>query len=500
MVDEIGVGAGDMGGADDEAVAAAVDEEFFQLVGDVAGAADQGAVRAAAAGDGDEVAGGGVLLAAGLDDAVAHGLDAADAGHFGVAEGLVHGLGGEVEVQRLGQQRERVDFQRQGFDIGHLVLGLGAGGGADGVDQGAEMDLFGVAPGGGDLVLDGGVALLLNGEGAAAGEDHLGPASGKAAAAAGLAGLDDDRMALGRARHGEGAAGVEVFSPVVEAPYLVGVGEQAGVLVDHQGVGVPGFPVAGHDLQELVGAVIAAVVLGNLVAAHVPGLALVERGDDVPGGAAAGEVVHRGELAGDVERLVIGGGAGGAEAEAGGGHGHGHQAGDRVELDHADAIFDRMGVLAGVAVGQGQAVVEEAEMEFSALQGAADLLVEIGRHEVGAAVAVAPGHGEVGAVLGLEKADHGHLARHFGLLEEGQGAALDPLGPEAPDPHPLKGPRSRRPFMVEGAGVSDPCWGPGQSPGLLQLPNLVPPRRSRPSGTRLRPWTVFCVPTMFLVA
>ncbi len=66
--------------------------------------------------------------------------------------------------------------------------------------------------------------------------------------------------------------------------------------------------------------------------------------------------------------------------------------------------------------------------------------------------------------------------------KEGQGSALDPLGPEAPDPHSLsafgKGGRSggvagldappcRRRFMVEGAGVSDPCWGPGQSPGLL---------------------------------
>ena len=126
-------------------------------------------------------------------------------------------------------------------------------------------------------------------------------------------------------------------------------------------------------------------------------------------------MIDGGELAGDVEGLVVRGGTGGAEAEMGGGHPHGHQHGDGVELNHADAVLDGVGVVAGVAVGQGEAVVEEAEMELAALEGAADLLVEISRHEVGAAVAVAPGHGEVGAILGLEKADHRHLAGHVGV-------------------------------------------------------------------------------------
>ena len=228
---------------------------------------------------------------------------------------------------------------------------------------------------------DGVVALGLR-EAVVGDEDALGPAGGESLAAAALPGLDQHRVALGGAGDGEGAAGLEELAFVVEAVDLFGVGEQAGFAVGDDGAVVPGVPVAHDDFHELVGAVVAAVVLAVGGVAHVQRLAVVHRGDDVPGGAAVGQQVEGGEDAGDVERLEIGGGEGGAEAEALGGHAHDGQDGDRVHLDAADAVGDGVGVVAAEQVGHGEAVVEEAEVELAGFQGAADAAVVLGAGEV----------------------------------------------------------------------------------------------------------------------
>jgi hypothetical protein len=90
-----------VGGGDDEAVAGAGLEPFLQAVGDVLAAAGHLVVRAAAAGDVQEVAHGGVA-AGGADHAIAHRLHAGHALDLLRREGLVHGFDLEVEVQRLG--------------------------------------------------------------------------------------------------------------------------------------------------------------------------------------------------------------------------------------------------------------------------------------------------------------------------------------------------------------------------------------------------------------
>ena len=112
--------------------------------------------------------------------------------------------------------------------------------------------------------------------------------------------------------------------------------------------------------------------------AHVQRLAVVHRGDDVPGGAAIGHQIEGGEDAGDMERLEIGGGAGGAEAESFGRHAHDRQDCDRVHFHAADAVGDGVGVVAAEQVGHGEAVVEEAEVELSRFQRAADAAVIFG--------------------------------------------------------------------------------------------------------------------------
>jgi len=69
-----------------------------------------------------------------------------------------------------------------------------------------------------------------------------------------------------------------------------------------------------------------------------------------------------------------------------------------------------MGVIASIHIRHRQAIVEEAEMEFAGLQYAADVTVEIRRPAVGARLRMAPGTGEIGAVLRLQKANQNHLA------------------------------------------------------------------------------------------
>ena len=241
-------------------------------------------------------------------------------------------------------------------------------------------------------------------------EDQLAPAHGEAAPAAALSGLYDDGMALRRARDGEGAARAEVLAPVAEAVDFLRVGEAPRRLVDDQRVVGPGVPVAMHHLQELVRAVVARVVLDDLLQPHVSRLDVVHRGDDVPGRAAARHQVERLEQPRDMEGVIVGRRVGAADAEPLGAHGDRHEAGDRVHLDAADAVRDGLGEAPAVELRHAQAVVEERELKLAGLEHPADAGVVVGRHEIVLRVRVAPGAREIRAVLRLQKPDHDHVA------------------------------------------------------------------------------------------
>src|SRR3954467_14993828 len=81
-----------------------------------------------------------------------------------------------------------------------------------------------------------------------------------------------------------------------------------------------------------------------------------------------------------------------------------------AELRPAAAVLDGVAVVRAEAVGHREPVVEEAEVELPGLQDAGDLLEVVGREEVGAAVRVAPGRCQGGAVLRLQEADQVHLS------------------------------------------------------------------------------------------
>ena len=113
---------------------------------------------------------------------------------------------------------------------------------AHGVDQLRDLDVLGIAAEARHVGLELGVVALAGLEARIDDEDQLAPSRPEALAAAALAGLDDDRAALRRARHGERPARAEVAALVVEPVDLVRVGEEAGRLVLDDGVVLPGYP------------------------------------------------------------------------------------------------------------------------------------------------------------------------------------------------------------------------------------------------------------------
>ena len=124
----------------------------------------------------------GLVLPLALQHAVA---DAVHARHALRAPPSVNGssmpLAREVEVERLGQQRQRIDLERQLGDDRHLVLGLGLGRAADRHEDVADGDVVGIAAEPRRLVLDRLVALLAGLDVAGGGEDHLAPARRRSA-------------------------------------------------------------------------------------------------------------------------------------------------------------------------------------------------------------------------------------------------------------------------------------------------------------------------------
>ena len=213
----------------------------------------------------------------------------------------------------------------------------------------------------------------------------------------------------GRPGHRQGAAHVEPLPLVVELVHLVGVGEQRRLAVEHQRVVVPAVPEAGRRLEELVGAVVARVVGQVLLEAEVLCLAVVHRRHHVPRGAAAREVVERGERPGDVERRVIGRRVGGPEPDVPGGRRHDPEHDAQVQLHRAGTGADRLGDRPAVDAGHGQAVVEEHQVEAPVLERPPQLLVVARGEEPVLGGGVAPRAGVDRGVPGLHEPHQRHL-------------------------------------------------------------------------------------------
>jgi len=158
--DEIGIGARHVRGRHHEAVAAALDEHFFQSVGDLLRPADDGIVHLPTARELDEFARRRIALAGSLQHAVTDAQNTLHAFQLFGRDRLVETLCGEIEVQRLCQQRQRIDLQRQLVDHRHLVFGFRLGRANHGRGQVAQEHLVGIAAGFCSFVPDGGIAFL----------------------------------------------------------------------------------------------------------------------------------------------------------------------------------------------------------------------------------------------------------------------------------------------------------------------------------------------------
>ncbi len=264
-----------------KAVAGGRGEPFLQPVGDVLGPADNSVVHTPAPADLDEIAHGRILLHP--RDAITDALQARHARQFLGGESFIHAFLGEVEIERFRQKRQRIDLKRQVFDFRPLVLRLGFGLGRDSIDEVGHFHIVRIAAETGDLGLEIGVVAPADVDIRIDHEDDLAPACAERFAAAARSGLDDNRMSLRRARHRERTARTQIATLIIQAMHFIGPCEQPARLVLDDRIIFPRVPVAEHYLHELVGPVVAHIMAEHFVAAHVLRLAVVERGDDVPG-------------------------------------------------------------------------------------------------------------------------------------------------------------------------------------------------------------------------
>ena len=201
-------------------------------------------------------------------------------------------------------------------------------------------------------------------EGGVPGEDRVRRRGGEVASLVGVAGLEDHRAALRRARDVELAGDVEEPVVVLEGAGHRGAQELAAALVRDHLVAVPGVPQLARGAQECPRPLVA-VALREVAAAPevLPGEG-IPAGDDVPGRAAAGQVIKRRELAGHlvglVERRVDGPG----QAEVLGHRGKSGQDGKRVRAPDDVQVVDL-----AVLLAQPQPLGQEHEVELAALGG-----------------------------------------------------------------------------------------------------------------------------------
>ncbi len=160
--------------------------------------------------------------------------------------------------------------------------------------------------------------------------------------------------------------------------------EQAGYLVLDDGIVLPRVPVAEYDFHELVSPIVAQVVPDDFIAAHVLRLAVIKGRDDVPSRPPIGHQIERRKQACHMEWLVVAGRIGRAETEPLGRHAHHGEHRHRIQLHAANAMPNRVRVIAPVHVGHRQTVIEKAEVKFALLKHAADMPVVVRRPGIGA--------------------------------------------------------------------------------------------------------------------
>ena len=142
---EVFVSSGNVGRGNDKTIARAFDQPLFELVGNLLRPADDRVMNPAAAAEVKKITHRWVSIPAGAHHAVSDRLKTRNIGHLLIRERLVHAFGRKIKVERLRQQRQPVDLERQLFDERPFIFGLHLGGGGDYVDQLGDLDVLRIA-------------------------------------------------------------------------------------------------------------------------------------------------------------------------------------------------------------------------------------------------------------------------------------------------------------------------------------------------------------------
>ena len=230
------------------------------------------------------------------------------------------------------------------------------------------------------------------------GEHDVGVLAGEGLPSAGGAGLHHDGL-LGQRCVGEGSANLEEAAVVVDGVHLAEVGEHpAGDILDDR-VGLPRPPELAHDVDPLIGTVVAQVVLDLLVEAVVLRGEVAAARHDIEAEAPVGEMLQRRQQARGGERFVEARRERRNDAELRRGAeqvGHERQ---RIVLGHEAGAGEVDLGGSAVGVGNRHAVLDDEQVETGCLEDACGVLVDLRLLPVVAdavAVVAPPLHSEAG--------------------------------------------------------------------------------------------------------
>ena len=190
------------------------------------------------------------------------------------------------------------------------------------------------------------------------------------------AGLDDDRVPLRRRRGVERTARAVVGALEVNLPYLCRIGEGVGTRIHDHCVRLPACPELIAQLHVFVRPVVALVVFEHLMVAEVQRLFTLVGRHDVPGHAAATEVIQSGHQAREQERWIEGRRQGGCQADAARCRGHDGDQGTWVVKGCVLGVAE-IGIHATlVGTWHRQAVPQHDQVKLGALEGDRHVLPE----------------------------------------------------------------------------------------------------------------------------
>ena len=202
--------------------------------------------------------------------------------------------------------------------------------------------------------------------------------------------LDQNRAALRRSRRVERPARGEEASLEVDRADLGGIDEHAGLAVHDDGVGIPRFPELAHQVDELVGHLVAQVVLDMRIEAEILRRPLGRGGDEVAAHPALRHQVQGGDQAGQQVRRVEAGRDRRRDAEMArrlGDQGHQRQG---IVLRRAQGTAQIEVHGAAVVVRDEQRILEQQVVEAGPLQRPRQLDMQVGLRPV-FGVRAAPG-------------------------------------------------------------------------------------------------------------